>query len=101
MRGSCNKTYMYPYLNDKSQPRHFCLVTAVSHMHMFTMCAYMYPYLNDKSQPRHFCLVTAAPHMYIHAYVHVRGSCNKTKVARLTLVIEIWIHIHIHTSVST
>ena len=38
MRGSCNKTYMYPYLNDKSQPRHFCLVTAVSHMHI---CMYL------------------------------------------------------------
>ena len=68
MRGSCNKTYMYPYLNDKSQPRHFCLVTAVSHMHIgmyLRIYVYMCPYLHDKSQPRHFCLVTAASHMYI------------------------------------
>ena len=84
---SCVHVYMYPYLNDKSQPRHFCLVTAVSHMHIgmyLRIYVYMCLYLHDKSQPRHFCLVTAASHMHIRMYVHMRGSCDKTKVARLT-----------------
>ncbi len=49
------------------------------HMHV-----YMYTYLNDKSQVRHSCLVTAASRMHICLYVHMRGSCDKTKVARLT-----------------
>ena len=30
--------YTHVYLNDKSQPRHFCLVTAASHMHI---CMYL------------------------------------------------------------
>ena len=30
--------------------------------------------------------------------MHVRDSCNKTKVARLTLVIEIWIHVCLVTA---
>ena len=34
----CLHVYMYPYLNDKSQPRHFCLVTAASDMHI---CMYL------------------------------------------------------------
>ena len=67
----CMYVYMYVYLNDKSQPRQFCLVTVASPMHIcmyLRMYVCMYLCINDNSQPRHFCLVTAVSDMHTCMY---------------------------------
>ena len=88
----CYYVYMYPYFNDKSQLRHFCLVTVVSHI------KYMAHSCNKTKVARLTFVIEIWIHICTHSkHVHVRGSCNKTKVARLTFVIEIYMCIYIQT----
>ena len=77
------QTYIHTYSNT-------CICTFYVHTHALTyVCIYVF------ISSWRIRIFLGRRRLYIRKYM--AHSCNKTKVARLTFVIEIWIHICTHS----